>query len=167
MKTKKFRPKLKQPKAKVLKSLNALDAGIAAQADKPKKERKVFQQYRGEVDAKGQVHLVPTGNVRPKDWAFKTKPEGRPSLIMPKKVDVPLKRQLWTQRVLRDTFINHQINMGSGENRWFVLFDTPSRKVTAQDQLDLLLADESTRYFVRVNMGKKWIIIENKDGSEV
>lgn len=165
--TKKFVPKLKAPKAKakvMLKSLSALEARWAAlniPDKKPKPIRKQFEHYTGD----GGRDLVKAKVAPSKDWAFRTKAEGRPSLVMPKKVNVKLTKQIWPHSKLIAVFRQNGINMGEGSCNWFCLFDTPSRKMTAQDQLDIMLMPHDAYFTVRHNLPKHWLIIEDKGGT--
>lgn len=167
---KKFIPKLKPKKAKAkpkleIKNLSALEAGKAALqlGKKSVPVRRQFEHYTGN----GSGDLVKTKVAPSKDWAFRTKAEGRPSLVMPRKVSIKLRKEVWTFahliRILRD----NEINMGAPGCNWFCHFNTPCRKMTAQDQLDLMMMPYTFFFTVSHNLPKKWIVIEDKGGTEL
>lgn len=161
--------KLKSPKK--LKKLNAIDAGNAAlgkpfdivnMGKKPVGRRK-FQHYTG--NGNGDLKKI---DAPAKDGMFRTVAEGRAKNVMPKLVKIKTKPEVWTAKAMLGFLLGNHINMGGEGNRWFIAFDEPARKMTAQDQLDLMseLHDSEKTYFVQHNLAKKHVIIAKKAGED-
>lgn len=107
-------------------------------------------------DGNGNIkEVVPT----PKDPLFRTPSEGRVSpVVKVRPVPKAMKHELWNGTAMQNFLRIHEIY--ADKTDWFITFNTPSRKMTAADQVILLMANTETEYEVRINRDKKYLIIE-------
>ena len=122
--------------------------------------RKEFQDFS--INGKGDVRALAAH--KPKDWAFKTKNEGRPKLVTTKKVNVKLKKEIWQQPRLLTFMRGNQIHVGKDCN-WMVMLENPDRKMQPNDQLEILLAFPDTFFTVKFNVNHRWLIVEDVGGT--
>lgn len=145
---------------------------VLPSGNKITKEGAVAAVAKDPANRKSYVHLSKDGTGKvvvtdkpPKDQFFKTPAEGRPKLAIPvRPKPVKMKDQLWNGHTMVNFFRVNQINAAS--TNWIVLFNTPHRKMTPEDQLELMLAHSDTEYLVQINEQKKYLIIDNLKGHD-
>lgn len=81
-----------------------------------------------------------------------------------KKREVKLSMEIWSALSMRNWFLNNVIH--ADHTDWIIHFDTPNRKMTAADQLYLMLQPDRLKHTVRINYNRKHMIIQNIDGNE-
>lgn len=74
---------------------------------------------------------------KPKDWAFRTPAEGRPKSVISRRAKpVKMHYVLWKKEIVRD-FVIYDL-MENQNFKWQVSCENPTRKLTAQDLIDLV-----------------------------
>lgn len=139
-----------------IEGLKALFSVTPEQFDKAnKKERKKYEHFSDgkRVDAP------------PKDGFYRNYSEGRITGVMPKKKIPKLKLEVWDQQSLSNFFRNNQIHADHTDG-WFVTFNIPARKMTVEDQLELMLALSDTEYEIQINRQHKHLIIDTLKGNQ-
>lgn len=79
-----------------------------------------------------------------------------------KSKDIKLKDECWTALGLRNFFLNDAIH--ADKTLWIIHFDKPNRKMTAADQLTLMLQPDELEHLVRVSYHRKHLIIADLNG---
>jgi hypothetical protein len=103
---------------------------------------------------------------KPKDQYFRTRSEGRADTQRAKRArPVKFREVIYSQRDLVFLFRSHVRH--ADHTRWICNLSNPKRKMTASDQLEIMLAPELTRYRVEIETVKKYLIIHNLKGEEL
>lgn len=120
----------------------------------------VMQAEHETRDGKGNVYKMSSP---PSDTFFRNKNEGRSqSKRAFKAKPIKFKPEIWPQQTLIGFFRRHSINARTTD--WFIVFHEPSRKMTQDDQILLLLQPDQTEYRIDINIEKKKLIINNLYG---
>lgn len=110
--------------------------------------------------AKGTKEVLPSLEHK----LFRTKVEGRAKqVVSPRVKKIPLKTTIWSSSQILRFFQQHQIH--PLKTKWFVHFNTPHRKMTCEDFVELTLQYQ-TFHRVHSNMNYKHFIIESLKGEE-
>lgn len=104
--------------------------------------------------AKGTEKILPL----PKDNLFRRPCEGRAQHIIKKPKVVKTKRERWTSGKLRHFFLDENIHANT--TQWFICFDSPNRKMTPADQLDLMLQKDWTLHDLSISRERKHMVID-------
>lgn len=124
--------------------------------------RRKYQTFIREGD-EGKAEAIAT-IAKPKDWAFRKQTESRAKLVMPHRAKaLKFKRELWNQTQLSNFFRVNAIY--ASHTDWHVSFNEPARKMTASDQVELLLAPSSTEYEIEINENRMHLIIDRIFGN--
>lgn len=103
---------------------------------------------------------------KPKDQYFRTRSEGRSDNQRAKRArPVKFHESIWGQKHFAQ-FMRVQIGHAD-HTRWICNLSNPKRKMTASDQLTIMLAPELTRYRVEIESVKKYLVIHNLKGEEL
>lgn len=103
---------------------------------------------------------------KPKDQYFRARSEGRSDTQRSRHArPVKFREAIYSQKQLVLLFraqIRH-----ADHTKWICNLGNPKRKMTASDQLEIMLAPELTRYRVEIEPVKKYLIIHNLKGEEL
>jgi hypothetical protein len=74
-----------------------------------------------------------------------------------KSKELKLKDECWSVLSIRNWFLKNEIH--ADKTDWFITFNKPNRKMTAADQLELMLQPDNVDHLVTVNYRRKHLII--------
>ncbi len=122
-----------------------------------KREAKKYQHSK--IDGAGNVTKI---DAPPKDQFFRTRSEGRPKNVTPKKTEVKTKKELWNGNTMHNFF--REENIIAERTDWHVFFNEPARKMTNDDQLVILMKHTDTEWEVAISRRHKYLCIEELHG---
>lgn len=112
--------------------------------------------------AKGTESILPPQ----KRQLFRSLSEGREPNILKKKKLIPLKRELWTSGQLTHFFQDQNPPIHARHTTWTIFFEKPNRKMTPEDQLDLMLQPTFTSHYLKISLDRQHLIIDTLEGDE-
>lgn len=108
--------------------------------------------------SKGLMKVLP--HVKESMW--RTQAEGREKQIMPHRAKtIKLKQEWWDSKTLSDFFRANSIHAEKDTAGWFITMNNPSRKLTAKDQLEIMLQEFETEHLVHINPTHQHLVIES------
>lgn len=95
----------------------------------------------------------------PKDGFFR-EAKLRHKHMTPKRKKLKMKTEIWNQAMLANLFRTEEIHADEPKG-WTIYLNNPARKMTAADQLHIMLKDSDLDYEVQVNHNEKHMVIED------
>lgn len=117
----------------------------------------IHQRY----DGTGKLQVI---DAPPKDQFFRTRSEGRPQNVTPKRKKIKTKRQLWNGHTMSNFFRENRIL--ADETTWHIFFNNPARKMTIKDQLLLMMHHSDTEFVVDYSYNDQYLCIDNLTGED-